>query len=194
MNDRTFRAADAHRLDDPDRLTFLPPGEVIGHIGRLVGLNVADIGAGTGYFSIPLARAVGDQGEVFAIDFQEEMLDRIRGKLSAADSPGNVTLVRGEAVATNLDTISCDLVFMANVWHELDDTDKVLREVRRILREGGRLAILDWRADVVPPPGPPAAHRVPSEHLRQLLQEHGWSAAAPVHVGRYSYLQTASLP
>jgi len=192
MNDRTFRAADAHRLDDPDRLAWLPPGEVIAHLGRLEGLNIADIGAGTGFFALPFAREAGKKGSVIAVDFQEEMLARIREKLAADDSPRNLTLVHGEAAATGLDSHTCDLVFLANVWHELDDTDAVQREVRRVLRQGGRFAVLDWRADVAPPPGPPAAHRVPSKDLAGSLQRGGWDVAPPQNVGRYHYLEIAS--
>ncbi|HTS00146.1 MAG TPA: methyltransferase domain-containing protein [Bacteroidota bacterium] len=192
MNDRTFPAADAHKLDDPDRLAWLPPGEVIGHLGPLRGLTVADIGAGTGFFALPFARETGPKGDVFAVDFQEGMLARIREKVAAGDPGGRISCVHGEAAATGLPANSCDIVFMANVWHELDNTDAVLREVRSVLRAKGRLAIVDWRADVPPPPGPPAAHRVPAGDLNALLTRRGWEAAATLHVGRYHYLQVAS--
>ena len=193
MNERTFRATDADRLDDPDRLSWLPPGEVIAHLGRLEGLHIADIGAGTGFFSLPFAREAGAKGKVSAVDFQEEMLARMRGKLAAPDAPRNVALVHGEAAATGLEARSCDLVFMANVWHELDDTEAVLQEAGRVLRQKGRLAIVDWRSDVVPPPGPPASHRVPQGDLNVSLKRRGWAAPAPVHIGRYHYIQVASL-
>ncbi|HTO94303.1 MAG TPA: methyltransferase domain-containing protein [Bacteroidota bacterium] len=194
MNDRTFHVSDAHKLEDPERLAWLPPGEVLGHLGSIEGLNIADIGAGTGYFALPFAHGTGAKGRVFAVDFQEGMLTLIRRKLAGTDTLGNVTLLHGEAADTGLQANSCDIVFLANVWHELDKTDNVLGEIRRVLRQGGRLAILDWRADTAPPPGPPAAHRVSEENLNSSLRRRGWNAAPPVHVGMYHYLQVASLP
>ena len=70
MHDRRFNSSLANRLDDPDRLLWLPPHEVIAALGIQPGDVVADIGAGTGYFALPLARAVGPKGKVCAVDAQ----------------------------------------------------------------------------------------------------------------------------
>jgi precorrin-6B methylase 2 len=82
MHDRVFKHTEAHKLEDPERLRWLPPAEVISHLRLLPGMKIADIGAGTGYFSIPIARAVGDGGRVPAADLQPEMLELLRQKLS----------------------------------------------------------------------------------------------------------------
>lgn len=89
-------------------------------------MNVADVGAGTGYFSLPFARAIAPEGRLFAVDFQAEMLELLRGKLRADNAPGNIELRQGTASATGLPDASCDLVFLANIWHELDDHASVL--------------------------------------------------------------------
>jgi ubiquinone/menaquinone biosynthesis C-methylase UbiE len=188
MNERTFRARDAHKLEDPERLKWLPPEEVIARIGPVLGMTIADVGTGTGYFAFPFAKAVGSEGKVLAVDFQKEMLEKLRHKLSGFGAQQNVVLVQGEAARTTLPGNSCDLVFMSNLWHELDDDAGVLREVKRLLRPGGRVAILDWRADLVPPPGPPVAHRVSLETLRQVLSRHGWTVNYSENVGMHSYL------
>ncbi len=194
MNERTFHPRDAHRLEDPERLKWLPPEEVLARIGPVSGMTIADVGTGTGYFALPFATAVGSRGRILAVDFQKEMLEMLREKLSGSGAPQNVVLVEGEARRTTLSGNSCDLVFMSNLWHELDDEAGVLLEVKRLLRPGGRLAILDWRADVVPPPGPPAAHRVSRENLRQVLSRHGWPVTHAGNAGKYSYLLIAGLP
>ncbi len=193
MNERTFDASQAHRLEDPERFTWLPPDEVIGQLSISPGAVVADIGAGTGYFAFPIAGAVGEGGSVFAVDFQSEMLSHIRTKLARPGSPTNINLVEGEAARTTLPAGSCDVVFMANLWHELDDYPKILREAGRILRQGGTLVIVDWRADIPSPPGPPLEHRVSASQVQVTLRETGWSVLKAGQVGIYSHLLLASL-
>ena len=194
MNERTFHARDSHRLEDPERLKWLPPEEVMARIGPVSGMTIADVGTGTGYFAFPFASAVGIEGKILAVDFQKEMLEKLRLKLSGTGAPQNIVLVEGEAGRTTLPGNSCDLVFMANLWHELDDEAGVLGEVKRLIRPGGRLAILDWRGDRGSPPGPPVAHRVPLDTLRDVLTRHGWRVDSAGNVGMYSYLVIAFLP
>ncbi len=188
MNERTFHSSQAHRLDDPERLQWLPPDEVIAQIPLKKGEVVADIGAGTGYFALHIARVVGESGRVFAVDFQREMLGKITEKLAAPRSPSNVELLEGEAASTALPAQSCDVVFMANIWHELDHHAAVLAEAARILRPGGKLAILDWRAALPAPPGPPTEHRISSDQAQTTMKNHGWLVKKATAVGIYSYL------
>ena len=186
-HERMFRHEHAHKLDDPERQQWLPPADLMARLELAPGLRVADVGAGTGYFALPIARAVTPGGRVFAVDVQYEMLEHLRAKLDTEP----VSLVHGEATRTTLDDDSVDLVFLANVWHEVDDLPAALVEIARILRPAGRLAILDWRTDVEQPPGPPLEHRIPEGDVVALLREHGFVARAPEHVGRFSYLVTA---
>ncbi len=189
-NDRTFSPARAERLDDPARQQSLPPAHVVAALQLNEQMTVADIGAGTGYFAVPIARAVAS-GRVLAVDFQDEMLDRLRYKLATVGAPVNVDVVKGEARATNIAVASCDRALIANVWHELDRRDEVLAEMRRILGNKGRLAILDWRADVEPPPGPPRAHRIPIDGVVAELEAGRWSVTRSQQVGSFSYIVVA---
>lgn len=193
LNERTFRPSEAHKLEDPARLKWLPPADVVSLLALKPGMTVADIGTGTGYFAIPFAREVGDAGRIFAVDVQPEMLEMLRQKLAAASEPANVELVEGSAVQTNLGDRCCDCVFLANVWHELDQHAAVLSESARILREGGRIAILDWRADVEQPPGPPLNHRIPLKEVTRTLETAGWHVKLSRRVGKYSYLIVAGV-
>ena len=192
MNNRTFPARDAKKLEDPERLLWLPPDEVVSLLHPRQGMVIADIGSGTGYFSIPFARQVGPTGKVYAVDVQQEMLSLLNKKLKGVGTSSNIELVLGDATRTNLLSESADIVFMANVWHELDHHEMVLKECGRILRKGGRIAILDWRSDAGHPPGPPLDHRISAESVVATLRSDGWTPAHPVNVGKYSHLVEAT--
>ena len=187
MHDKRFPASQAERLDNPERLLWLPPADVIGALAVQIGETIADVGAGTGYFSLPLSIAVGAAGKVYAVDGQSEMLAWLKGKLDTAEF-SNIELVHAEAEQSGLRASSCDLFFLANLWHEIEDRDAVLLEAQRVLKIGGRIAILDWRTDVEPVAGPPLAHRIaPADALREM-QLAGFEQLMSVEVGRYSWL------
>lgn len=188
MNERTFSVADAHKLEDPERPKWLPPNEVITSLEIQSGMSVADIGAGTGYFTLPIARAVGSDGKVHAVDFQTGMLDLLGKKLLEPNAPTNIPLIHGTATHTTLPSVCADLVFLANVWHEVDDHALVLKEAARILRKSGRMAILDWRPNVQQPPGPPIDHRISAKTVAETLKLNGWNVERSGNVGKYSYL------
>jgi ubiquinone/menaquinone biosynthesis C-methylase UbiE len=199
MHDRMFPASEAHRLEDPERLIFMPARDVVAAMELAPGMTVADIGAGTGYFALPMALAVQPGGRVFAVDTQPEMLRLLDIKLGAPLAPDNITLVEGKASATSLDDSTCDRVLAANIWHELKDHAAVLAEFARILKPGGSVAILDWRSDVPArsaasprsdgdPPGPPMEHRISAETVQQTLRDQRWSVLKTANSGLYSYL------
>ena len=187
MHNRLFPASEAHRLDLPARRIWLPPADVLGAMAVHSGQIVADVGAGTGYFSLPLALAVGPHGKIYAVDAQDEMLLLLRHKLDEAGI-SNVDLIHAEADNTGLAAGSCDLLFAANVWHEFDDRAAVLKEAARVLKVGGQIAILDWRTDVPPEPGPPVAHRLHSSNAVDALRSGGFRNIAVARVGLYSWL------
>lgn len=187
MNDKRFPASEAHRLDDPARRVWLPPAEVIAALSLHPGEVVTDLGAGTGYFTLPIAQALGTQGKVYAVDAQAEMLLMLRKKLDEG-SVSNVDLIQAEAESTALPEGSCNVVFLANVWHEFADRSIVLDESRRILKHRGRIAILDWRPDVERENGPPLDHRLDASDAVNLLCSTGFHQVANVNVGRYSWL------
>ena len=194
MGDRLFKPQDAHKLEDPEPQVWLPVADVIRSSAIRPGMHVADVGAGTGYFAIPIARAVGVGGKVYAVDLQPEMLNKLGEKLVGSDALRNIELVRGEASETTLPSRSVDVVFLANVWHEVEDPAAALQEAARILAPGGSLALLDWRSDTSPPPGPPADHRLPATDVLQFLLESGWTTDGPANIGHYSYFIGAIPP
>jgi ubiquinone/menaquinone biosynthesis C-methylase UbiE len=151
------------------------------------------LGAGTGYFSLPLAKAVGTEGKVYAVDAQAEMLAHLRQKLQQG-SVSNVELIHAEAESTALPDACCSLVFLANVWHEFADRSAVLDESRRILKHRGRIAIIDWRPDVARENEPPLDHRLDASNAVNELLAAGFHQVANVNVGHYSWLVQGEKP
>ena len=193
MTDKRFHASQAHRLDAPERVTWLPPAEIVAAVAVRPGDAIADIGAGTGYFALPLAKAAGSRGKVFAVDAQAEMLEHLKRKLEGQAVP-TIELVHAEADNTRLPDGCCNLVFMANVWHEFADHSAVLQETRRMLAPQGRIAILDWRPDVEREAGPPLEHRISESDAERSLQQAGFVRTRKTHAGTYSWLVQGELP
>jgi len=193
MHGKRFAASEAHRLDAPARLLWLPPAVVIAALRLRSGDTIADVGAGTGYFSLPLAQAAGPEGKVYALDAQEEMLAHLRQKLQEGPV-SNVELIHAEAESTALQDACCSLVFLANVWHEFADRSVVLEEAHRILMHRGRIAILDWRPDVEREFGPPLDHRLDASNAVTLLRSTGFHQVTNMNVGQYSWLVQGEKP
>lgn len=189
---KVFHASEAAKLEDPERLEKLPPAILVGALRLAPGMHVADIGAGTGFFTIPIAEQVGPSGHVWAVDLQPEMLARLEVKLGGSTLP--ITTVAARATETTLAHEAVDLVFFGSVWHELDDPALVLAEARRVLRPGGRVAIIDWRTDVANPPGPPAHHRIARDEVVRVLQAERWHVRSAQNVAGYTYLVIADIP
>lgn len=110
------------------------------------GLVVADIGAGTGYLSRRIARAVGPTGKVLAVDVQPQMV-RLLERLAAAEGGSNIVASLGAEDDVRLPAASVDLALMVDVYHELAQPYEVLRSVVHAVKPGGRVVFVEYRAE-----------------------------------------------
>jgi len=110
------------------------------------GSVVADVGAGSGYYSTRLARLVGPEGRVYASDIQQAMLDIIRGRIERERIP-NIELVLGTPTDPRLPRAAVDLAIMVDVYHEFSAPQVMLRRIRESLKPGGRLVLLEYRGE-----------------------------------------------
>ena len=162
----------------PGRITWQKPHRVLRALGVRRGHVIADVGAGPGFWTIPLARRVGRRGHVFALDPEPAALDVLRRRLEKA-GVRNVTPVLNDDTAPMLPNNACDLAVIVNVYHHFAEPARFLRRMARCLKRGGRLVNIDW-ADRDTPKGPPAHRRIPpAVFLRdarhaglQLVAEH----------------------
>ncbi len=138
--------AGAPWLDREERETEEAPSRALQIIGVVEGSTVADVGAGSGYFTERLARLVGPSGRVFATDIQQGMLDLAARRLQRQGLQ-NVTLILSEPANPRLVGASVDMVLMVDVYHELGDPMTVLRHLREALKPTGRLVLIEYKGE-----------------------------------------------
>jgi len=138
--------AGANWLDRPERAREEQPNKALDYIGIAPGSSVADIGAGSGYFTTRLAERVGPTGRVYANDIQQGMLDLIEARLEARNLR-NVQLVLGTPDDPRLPEASLDLALMVDVYHEFSAPELMLQQLFAALKPGGRLVLLEYRAE-----------------------------------------------
>lgn len=136
----------AEWLERSERELEEEPDHALDALGSLAGLTVADLGAGSGYFTVRLAARTGPKGRVYATDLQPEMLKLLASRL-ARENVRNVTLVQGAVDDPKLPPATIDLVLMVDVYHEFSEPQKMLRGIRAALKPGGRLVLLEYRKE-----------------------------------------------
>lgn len=183
-----FDPRKARILESEGRLKELRPQQLITDLGGVTaGMTCIDFGSGTGLFSLLMAEYAGDKGVVYAVDDSAEMLEYIRAK----NPPANLRLVERDAVQTGLDNQIGDLCLLAFLLHEVHSPDILIHEVFRLLKPGGKVLVVEWKAEL-DSPGPSRKERISREHLKNLFNLAGlgsfeyvdWSANYYVATGR----------
>ncbi len=180
------------RLDSPERRKLLPAEEILRGAGLRDGDTVADIGAGTGYFSIPAALIVGERGRVYAIDTSPEMLGALKGAVAASGLATVKAVLSGEYDFTIPGAVA-DFALVALVLHEVGDRTRFLAESLRVLMPGGTLLVIEWN-NAEMEMGPPAHERIaPGDAMRALMRA-GFTDIRTVDYGRHFYFLAARRP
>jgi ubiquinone/menaquinone biosynthesis C-methylase UbiE len=169
-----------------ERLEALRPEELLRDLGLGAGQTVADIGCGPGFFTLPAARIVGEQGHVFAADVQGEMLTAVRARAAEAGL-ANIRVVKTSDTEIPMPAASCDFVLLFFVLHEIDQRAHFLHRAARLLKPEGRLAVMEWRRSEQME-GPPQADRIDPEELEADAQAAGLHVAEQREVNDRQYL------
>lgn len=162
----------AKGFDDPARDAWQLPDRVIAALELKPGQIVADIGSGTGYFTIRLAK-LGTVAKVYAADIEPSMGTYV-GKRAAAAGLHNVIAVQATADTPNLPE-PVDLVLIVDTYHHIGGREAYFRKLAKSLKPGGRVAIVDFKLDS--PEGPPKEFRFPPEKFKAEMAKAGYKLA-----------------
>lgn len=167
---KKFNPAMADKLISQERRNMLPPEKIIDYLQVGQGDVVADLGAGNGYFTIPMAKRTNQS--VYAIDIEPVMLNELK-KAAEKEEVVNIEYLISGVDKTELTDSTMTRVMMSLVLHEVPNIDKALEEAKRILHPGGQLLLLEWKA-IEMESGPPLEERMPSETIVELLKTKGF--------------------
>lgn len=179
-------------FDDPGRDAWQKPDEVLHALGILPGMTVADLGAGTGYFSVHLARAVGDKGRVLAIDIEPKLVAYMKERATKARL-AQLVPVLALADDPKLPARGVDLVLIVDTWHHIDDRLHYLAKLAAGLKAGGRVAVVDFKKGDFPV-GPPDAHKLTADAVTAEFLAAGWTPATHWDDLQYQYVLVFTPP
>ena len=160
-------------FDDPKRDEWQKPHEIIQALGLAPNSIVADIGSGTGYFSVRLAHFV-PKGQVYGVDTEPDMINYLTDRIKR-ERLSNVTSLAGKPDDPQLPT-RVDLVLMVDVFHHISNRDQYFKKLKQYLKPGGRVAVIDFSE--TSPMGPPPAERISSARVKSELVQAGYEVAA----------------
>lgn len=163
------------------------PEVVLAEMGLKEGMTVAEIGTGTGYFARRIAKVVGPTGKVLAVDIQPEMLTLLE-EYAAKEGVKNIVPVLGTETDPKLPKAGIDRILMVDVYHEFQKPEEMLARIRESLAPGGRVILVEYRAEDDTAAHINAAHRMSAE---QVLAE--WNPAGFELVNRVETLPSQHL-
>jgi len=159
-------------LEDPKRDTYQKPHEVLTALNIKPGEVIADIGAGSGYFTFRLAHFVGDKGKVYAVDVSPDMIRHVNRRIRETKTTNVVTVL-----ADNDDPLlpdrSVNRFFICDVWHHVGNQTKYLSLMKKMLKPGGEVVMIDFHKKELPF-GPPMQMKIAREDLIKQMETNGF--------------------
>lgn len=167
---------------------FSDPQKNIDQCGIQAGMEIADFGAGSGFYTIALAKALISTGKVYAIDIQKDLLPRIKNN-AVKEGLYNVEVICGDVErlgGTHLRDSSIDMIFICNLFFQLKDKKDTILEIKRVLKPAGRVLVVDW-VDSFGGIGPKPEVVFKKEEAKGLFEKNGFHLDREISAGSHHY-------
>ena len=168
-------------------MKFINPEAIIADLGIEEGMCIGDFGCGTGYFSFPLAKKVGQSGRVYSVDILKEKLEavesqaKVLGLNNLITKRANLEMVGGSKMADN----SLDWICLVNMLFQNKKKNLVLEETARVLRLGGKVLVVEWKRESSL--GPDKKLRISQDKLSELALDCGMSLLREIQISNFHY-------
>lgn len=162
-------------LEDPKRDAYQKPHEVVTALGLKPGEIIADIGAGSGYFTFHLAHHVGELGKVYAVDVSPDMILHINRRIRELKAT-NVVSILADPDDPLLPDVSVNRFFFTNSWHHIENQTRYLALMKKMLKPAGEIVIIDFHKKDLPV-GPPMRMKIAREDLIKQMESNGFRLA-----------------
>lgn len=152
------------------------------------GAIIADFGAGSGAYTLAAAKALRNKGKVYAVEVQKDLLTTLQNTCTN-EHISNVSFIWGNIElpgGSKLRDGSCDVVILSNILFQVGDKKAVIEEARRVLRQGGKLLVIDWTASFNNM-GPTTEHVFPEMEARKLVEESIFTMDRTINAGNFHY-------
>lgn len=173
------------RLEDPMRDAYQKPDEVVKALKLEEGEVIADIGAGSGYFTFRLARPVGEKGRVYAVDVSPDMIVHVNRRVRDLNVKNVVTILSAPDDPLLADG-SVDRFLIVDTWHHIGGHAKYLALLKRMLKPGGQVVMIDFKKAKTPV-GPPMEVRIERDDLVREMEANGFQLAGEHTFLEYQY-------
>ncbi|OXM83019.1 class I SAM-dependent methyltransferase [Paenibacillus rigui] len=187
MSERRFAPSKMARLDNPERRKALPPEKILTESMLGPSNDVLDLGAGTGYFTVPAAKMT--KGTVYALDVEPQMLDFLKNRVQE-EQLTNVEFIQGVIEEIPMDNETVDFVIASFVLHEVEPLSKGVDEILRILKPEGRCVCIEWEKKQTEQ-GPPLGHRINSDDMKAAFLQKGFRDVAVSYPSDAHYIMIA---
>ena len=167
---------------------FSDPAKNIEKFSLSQGMFVADFGAGSGFYTMSAAKAVGGKGRVYAIDIQKELIQKIKNQANT-EHLSNIEIIWGDVEkpgGTKLKDDSMDAVILSNILFQTEDRNQLVKETKRILKVDGKVLLVDW-SDSFNSMGPIDDHVVKEHKAKELFEKFGFVFKQNIEAGSHHY-------
>lgn len=167
---------------------FIDPEKIISQLDIRQGNKVADFGCGTGYFSFPLARKVGERGIVYSLDVLPQIIEAIESEAKVENIKNVITkrVNLEKEGGSKLDSESLDWVILKDVLYQNQKKDVMFKEAKRTLKKGGKILVVEWNKESAMI-GPAEDLRIGKDEILELAKNEGLEFSADVEAGKFHW-------